>query len=208
MKERIEDQVATYIKSKGFHSTTNRPEARRLLNIAPAKKRAWVKKTISEALAEKLIFKSHTLTIRRDLKKGFFEPYQVYTLALLQPVMKAELAQFLALYWFSPYDASESARKAITVAIKAHPKALGWNNKEATNLLYLTLLEYEEWTEDKGTENLKAILSRFNNLPKNNDKTFITVKQYSKSFDLHKYLKSEEDSELIKIFRKNIEYYL
>jgi hypothetical protein len=208
VKERIEDQVADYIKSRGFHSTTNRTEARRLLNVAPAKKKPWVKKTISEALAEKLIFKSHTLTIRRDLKKGFFEPYQVYTLALLQPAMKAELAQFLTLYWFSTYDASESARKAITVAIKAHPKALGWNNNEATNLLYLTLMEYEEWTEDKGVESLKAILNRFNNLSKCNDKPFITVKQYSKSFELHKHLKSNEDSELIGLFRKNLEYYL
>lgn len=158
-------------------------EIRRLHNIATEKQKLWLKKAISEAIAEKAVNPSHSRSYKRFLSRGSFTPYSMFMRALFQPHMQRELAQVLNLVLFSESSISTGSRKAIELAMKSYPKAIGWNDQEAVSKLHSAVKTVEQYDlqqdTPEGQETLKNALETLVSVEVKTSAEIISIKCYS-----------------------------
>ncbi|WP_372821365.1 hypothetical protein ACCE15_19065 [Pseudomonas parafulva] len=183
MKDKeIQSQLDDLFK-RAYWNTRYWNEIRRLHNIATEKQKHWLKKAISEAIAEKAVNPSHSRSYKRFLSGGSFAPYSMFMRALFQPHMQKELTQVLSLVLFSESSISTGSRKAIELAMKVYPKAIGWNDTEAVNELHSAVKIVEQYdlqqATPEGQETLRNALETLVNAEVKTSAEIISIKCYS-----------------------------
>ncbi|HCF4091720.1 TPA: hypothetical protein NIE69_002133 [Pseudomonas aeruginosa] len=183
MKDRdFQGQVDDLLK-RAYWNSRYSSEIRRLHNIATEKQKPRLKKTISEAIAAKAVEPSHSRSYKRFLSSGSFAPYSIFMRALFTPHMEKELTEVLKLVLFSESSTSTGSRKAVELAMKAYPKAIGWNEPEALKALKDAVSVIESYDHDQSTEtSLNELKSAFELLVNAEVKTsaeIISIKCYS-----------------------------
>lgn len=183
MRDRdFQGQVDDLLK-RAYWNSRYSSEIRRLHNIATEKQKPRLKKTISEAIAAKAVEPSHSRSYKRFLSSGSFAPYSIFMRALFTPHMEKELTEVLKLVLFSESSTSTGSRKAVELAMKAYPKAIGWNEPEALKALKDAVTVIESYDHDQSTEtSLNELKSAFELLVNAEVKTsaeIISIKCYS-----------------------------
>lgn len=183
MKDKeIQSQLDDLFK-RAYWNTRYWNEIRRLHNIATEKQKLWLKKAISEAIAEKAVNQSHSRSYKRFLSRGSFAPYSMFMRALFQPHMQQELAKVLNLVLFSESSISTGSRKAIELAMKSYPKAIGWNDQEAVSKLHsaVKIVEQYDLQQDtpEGQETLKNALETLVSVEVKTSAEIISIRCYS-----------------------------
>lgn len=158
-------------------------EIRRLHNIATDKQKPSLKKSIAEAIAGKAVNPSHSRSYKQFLSKGSFAPYSLFMRALFVPHMEKELTEVLKLVLFSESSVSTGSRKAVELAMKVYPKAIGWNEPEAVQALKKAVLVIEAYDHDQASleaqEELKSALELLVNAEVKTSAEIISIKAYS-----------------------------
>jgi hypothetical protein len=184
----------------GFWNSRYWNEIRRIHNISNAKQKPKVRKIISEAIASKAVLPRHSRSYRRFLTKGSFEPYAVFMRALFQPKMEKELAQVLNLVLFSESAISTGSRKAVELAMKSYPKAIGWNDETHVNELNNAVQTIEQYdlqsTDQNARESLQNALETILNTEVKTSQEIITIKAYSKLSSLQVRFQNTDLAEL------------
>ncbi|AXA24283.1 hypothetical protein [Pseudomonas putida] len=183
MKDRdFQGQVDDLLK-RAYWNSRYSSEIRRLHNIATEKQKPHLKKTISEAIASRAVEPSHSRSYKRFLSSGSFAPYSIFMRALFVPHMEKELTEVLKLVLFSESSTSTGSRKAVELAMKAYPKAIGWNEPEALQALKDAVTVIESYDHDQSTEtSLNELKSAFELLVNAEVKTsaeIISIRCYS-----------------------------
>lgn len=178
----IQNELKHFFK-KSYWSARYWKEIRRIHNICNSKQKRMVQRTIAEAIAAKAVNPSHSRSYKQFLTRGEMKPYASFIKVLFQPHMEKELAQVLALALFSESSLSTGSRKAVELAMKVYPKAIGWNEpealkqlKDAVNVIEAT--DYPNATQDQRETLSKAIDTLLNCQPKTSAE-IITIKAYS-----------------------------
>ncbi|CEL31165.1 MULTISPECIES: hypothetical protein [Pseudomonas] len=175
-------QVDDLLK-RAYWNSRYSSEIRRLHNIATEKQKPGLKKTIAEAIAGKAVNPSHSRSYKTFLSKGSFAPYSIFMRALFVPHMEKELTEVLKLVLFSESSTSTGSRKAVELAMKAYPKAIGWNEPESLEALKKAVLVIEAYDHDQtSTETQQELKSAFELLVNAEVKTsaeIISVRCYS-----------------------------
>ena len=158
-------------------------EIRRLHNIATDKQKPSLKKSIAEAIAGKAVNPSHSRSYKQCLSKGSFAPYSLFMRALFVPHMEKELTEVLKLVLFSESSVSTGSRKAVELAMKVYPKAIGWNEPEAVQALKKAVLVIEAYDHDQASleaqEELKSALELLVNAEVKTSAEIISIRCYS-----------------------------
>jgi hypothetical protein len=158
-------------------------EIRRLHNIATDKQKPSLKKSIAEAIAGKAVNPSHSRSYKQFLSKGSFAPYSLFMRALFVPHMEKELTEVLKLVLFSESSVSTGSRKAVELAMKVYPKAIGWNEPEAVQALKKAVLVIEAYDHDQASleaqEELKSALELLVNAEVKTSAEIISIRCYS-----------------------------
>ncbi|WP_060488753.1 hypothetical protein [Pseudomonas sp. NBRC 111121] len=183
MKDKeIQGQLDDLFK-RSYWNTRYWNEIRRLHNIATDKQKPWLKKAISEAIAAKAVNPSHSRSYKRFLSQGSFKPYAMFTKALFQEHMEKELAEVLNLVLFSESSMSTGSRKAIELAMKAYPKAIGWNEPKHVHELKeaVQVIESTDYTQasEQDVETLREALQTLIDCEPKTSAEIITIKAYS-----------------------------
>lgn len=195
----IKEQLNDLLK-RAYWNTRYWNEIRRLHNIATEKQKHWLKKAISEAIAEKAVNPSHSRSYKRFLSQGSFAPYSMFMRALFQPHMQKELTQVLNLVLFSESSISTGSRKAIELAMKSYTKAIGWNDTEAVNELHSAVKIVEQYdlqqTTPEGQETLRNALETLVNGEVKTSAEIISIKCYSQLSRMQVHFQQTELHEL------------
>ncbi|PYB99975.1 hypothetical protein [Pseudomonas sp. MB-090624] len=183
MKDRdFQGQVDDLLK-RAYWNSRYSSEIRRLHNIATEKQKPRLKKTISEAIAAKAVEPSHSRSYKRFLSSGSFAPYSIFMRALFVPHMEKELTEVLKLVLFSESSTSTGSRKAVELAMKAYPKAIGWNEPEALKALKDAVTVIESYDHDQSTETaqdeLKSAFELLVNAEVKTSAEIISIRCYS-----------------------------
>ncbi|AFO48757.1 hypothetical protein T1E_2918 [Pseudomonas putida DOT-T1E] len=97
--------------------------------------------------------------------------------------MEKELTEVLKLVLFSESSTSTGSRKAVELAMKAYPKAIGWNEPEALKALKDAVLVIEAYDHDQSTETaqeeLKSAFELLVNADVKTSAEIISIRCYS-----------------------------
>ncbi|MDT4832749.1 hypothetical protein FQZ97_663160 [compost metagenome] len=114
--------------------------------------------------------------------------------------MEKELAQVLNLVLFSESAISTGSRKAVELAMKSYPKAIGWNDEKHVNELHsaVKVIEgYDLQSDDQNAlESLRNALETILNTEVKTSQEIITIKAYSKLSSLQVRFQNTDLAEL------------
>lgn len=175
-------QVDDLLK-RAFWNSRYSSEIRRLHNIATEKQKPGLKKTVAEAIASKAVNPSHARSYKTFLSKGSFAPYSIFMRALFTPHMEKELTEVLKLVLFSESSTSTGSRRAVELAMKVYPKAIGWNEPEALEALKKAVLVIEVYDHEQASleaqEELKSAYEVLVNAEVKTSAEIISIRCYS-----------------------------
>lgn len=123
-----------------FWQTSKIDDLNRVVNNA-GKKKAVIRKQIVEVLADKLIDEQFSKSWKRLFKQENFQEYSIFFNALFNGRAKQDLKKVISLVVFSSGSSSTASRRAIEIAMKAYPRAIGWNDAEQHTELLEVLTE-------------------------------------------------------------------
>lgn len=183
MKDRdFQGQVDDLLK-RAYWNSRYSSEIRRLHNIATEKQKPGLKRIISEAIAAKAVNPAHAGSYKRFFNRGSFKPYALFFHALFVPHMEKELTEVLKLVLFSESSTSTGSRKAVELAMKSYPKAIGWNEPDALEALRKAVLVIEAYDHDQTSpeaqEELKSAFELLVNAEVKTSAEIISVRCYS-----------------------------
>lgn len=183
MKDReFKGQVDDLLK-RAYWNSRYSSEIRRLHNIATEKQKPRLKKTIAEAIAAKAVNPAHAGSYKRFFNRGSFKPYALFFHALFTSHMEKELTEVLKLVLFSESSTSTGSRKAVELAMKSYPKAIGWNEPDALEALRKAVLVIEAYDHDQTSpeaqEELKSAFELLVNAEVKTSAEIISVRCYS-----------------------------
>lgn len=175
-------QVDDLLK-RAYWNSRYSSEIRRLHNIATEKQKPGLKRIISEAIAAKAVNPAHAGSYKRFFNRGSFKPYALFFHALFTPHMEKVLAEVLKLVLFSESSTSTGSRKAVELAMKSYPKAIGWNEPDALEALRKAVLVIEAYDHDQTSpeaqEELKSAFELLVNAEVKTSAEIISVRCYS-----------------------------
>ncbi|OOV98476.1 hypothetical protein [Pseudomonas sp. MF4836] len=183
MKDReFKGQVDDLLK-RAYWNSRYSSEIRRLHNIATEKQKPGLKRIIAEAIAAKAVNPAHAGSYKRFFNRGSFKPYALFFHALFVPHMEKVLAEVLKLVLFSESSTSTGSRKAVELAMKSYPKAIGWNEPDALEALRKAVLVIEAYDHDQTSpeaqEELKSAFELLVNAEVKTSAEIISVRCYS-----------------------------